>query len=108
MSYLLATLSLLKNFVGGFVVGSHALQHLPDHREQGSCCGNQRSLSEDGAALAYGGPGGLHQGGEQPLVGAFDGSTVLLTRRPVVAGADAGPTGQMAWTGKLRHIASGF
>src|SRR5216684_5626790 len=117
---LLAALTFLKDFVGGFVVGGHALQNLPDDREQGSCRGDERSLSspmlhlsvealfEDGTALPYGGPGGLHQGGEQPLVGAFDGSTVLLTRRPVVAGADAGPTGQMAWTGKLRHIASGF
>src|SRR5450755_1227424 len=120
MSYLLTTFPLRKDFVGGLVVRSHALQNLPDHGEQGSCRGDQRSLSspvlhlsveplfEDGAALPYRGPGGLHQSGEQPLVGALDGSTALLACRPIVAGADAGPTGQMTWTGKLRHVASGF
>jgi hypothetical protein len=35
MSYLLAALSFLQDLVGGFVVGSHALQNLPDHLEQG-------------------------------------------------------------------------
>jgi hypothetical protein len=96
------------------------LQNLPDHLEQGSGRGNQRSLSspvlhlsieplfEDGAALAYGGPGGLHQGCKQPLVGALDGSALLLARRPIVAGAHARPTGQVLGAGKLRHVASSF
>ena len=99
---------------------SHALQNLPDHFEQGSGRGNQRSLSspvlhlsiepflEDGAALAYGGPSGLHQGCKQPLVGALDGSALLLARRPIVAGAHPRPTGQVLGAGKLRHVASGF
>jgi hypothetical protein len=83
MSYLLAALLFFKDFVGGFVLGSHALQNLPDHLEQGSGRGKQCSLSspvlhlsieplfEDGATVVCGGPGGLHQGWEQPLVGAF-------------------------------------
>src|SRR5713101_4055126 len=113
---LLAALTFLKDFVGGFVVGGHALQNLPDDREQGSCRGDERSLSspmlhlsvealfEDGTALPYGGPGGLHQGGEQPLVGAFDGSTLLLARRAVIARTHARPTSQVFGAGKLRAI----
>src|SRR5207244_2724960 len=65
-------------------------------------------LSEDGAALPYRGPRGLHQSGEQPLVGAFDRSALLFARRSIVSGGDASPTGEMAWAGKLRHIPSSF